>query len=361
MASYDPFRGLTSGSKLMVAFSGGIDSAVAAYLCKKAGYQVEAVNMQLLANAPDNKDKIQLVADKLDIPLHFIDCVQDFKQNIMYYCWQEFDRGRTPNPCAVCNPLFKFGRLIQFARERNCHGFVTGHYAQILPEKDTEKGFRLYRGTHRLKDQSYFLFGLKAEQIAYTYMPLGDMNKDEIRKIAAELQLPNSENPESQDACFAPESGSLAEMLREMFCGQKRCGKFIESGTGKVLGDHQGIHAYTIGQRKGTGVAVGKPIYVKKICPETQIIELTTDSNLLEQTTLYLNRPNFLSTHYAGLQRFRADVQIRYRSKAAAAWITILDSDHIQVDFDEPQRAVTPGQAAVFYVEDSLIGGAWID
>ncbi len=361
MDSYTPFRHLSPNAKLMVAFSGGIDSAVSAWLCKEAGFQVEAVNMILLPEGAEKKEQIQQVADRLNIPLHFLDCVEDFKQQIMYYCWQEFDRGRTPNPCAVCNPLFKFGRLIDFAREQGCDGFVTGHYARIIREEESGNGFRLSRGIHRLKDQSYFLFGLSPEQLAYTCMPLGNMNKEEVREIAGKLNLPNAENPESQDACFAPANGSLAEMLRETFNGQKRCGQFIDAETGKVLGTHQGIHAYTIGQRKGTGVAMGKPVYVKRICAGDQRIELTANSKLLEQKILHVSRPNFLSAHYAGLQRFRADVQIRYRSKAAPALVTRLDGAHIQLEFDEPQRAVTPGQAAVFYVDDCLIGGAWID
>ena len=356
--SYDAFRGLPPGSRLMIAFSGGIDSTIAAYICREAGYEIEAVNMRLLHGASVQTEKIDRAAKKLGINVHYLDLAEDFQELIMRYCWNEFDAGRTPNPCAVCNPLFKFGRLIQFALECGCAGLVTGHYARIL--SDECGGFCLARGCHRAKDQSYFLFGLSTDQIAHTYMPLGAMTKDTVRTIARELELPNADAPESQDACFAPKNGSLAEMLCSLFHGSPKKGHFVDAATGKILGDHKGIHAYTIGQRKGTGVATGKPVYVSRIHPDSYDIELSSDPKVLETSILELERPNFLSKCYAQMSEFRADVQIRYRSRPAPADIFKNSDNSFTVQFDQPQRAVTPGQAAVFYKDDCLIGGAWI-
>ena len=358
MSDYDPFSGLTSGSPVMVAFSGGVDSSVAAYLCLKAGFQVHAVTMSLLGPEHFDPSRAQQTADRLGIPLEILDLSAEFEQTVMRGTWEIYASGRTPNPCAVCNPKFKFGRLLEFARKNECSALVTGHYARLSPGPDGS--LRLQKGVCREKDQSYFLFGLSHDQLEHACFPLGNMEKSQVRSIAAELRLPSAEAKESQDACFAPADGSnMAEMLRCRFGAPAQTGNFIDSH-GKILGRHCGIHAYTIGQRKGTGVAMGRPAYVKSINPDNREIVLTPDSSELMSRQVRLAKPNLLLREYEERSEFPCEVKIRYRSPAVPAQVRQYP-DHCLLNFEQPQRAVTPGQAAVFYDGETLIGGAWIE
>ena len=358
MNDYDPFSRLTAGSKVMVAFSGGVDSSVAAYLCLKAGFQVHAVTMSLLGPEHFDPSRAQQTADKLGIPLEILDLSAEFEQTVMRGTWDIYASGRTPNPCAVCNPKFKFGRLLEFARKSGCSALVTGHYARLSPGPDG--CLRLQKGVCREKDQSYFLFGLSHDQLEHACFPLGGMEKSRVRAIAAELGLPSAEAKESQDACFAPADGSnMAEMLRQRFHAPARTGNFVDP-TGKILGRHCGIHAYTIGQRKGTGVAMGCPAYVKSIHAQTREIVLTPDPAQLMSREVRLSKPNLLIRAYEELTDFPCEVKIRYRSPAVPARVRQYP-DHCLLSFEQPQRAVTPGQAAVFYDGETLIGGAWIE
>ena len=355
---YDPFSRLSPGSPVMVAFSGGVDSSVAAYLCLNAGFQVHAVTMSLLGPDRFDPSRAQRTADKLGIPLEILDLSAEFEQTVMRGTWEIYASGRTPNPCAVCNPKFKFGRLLEFARRHDCTALVTGHYARLI--SDPSGSLLLKKGVCREKDQSYFLFGLSRDQLAHACFPLGNMEKSQVRAIAAELGLPSAEAKESQDACFAPIDGSnMAEMLRCRFGAPAQTGNFVDS-SGNVLGGHCGIHAYTIGQRKGTGVAMGRPAYVKSIHPQTGEIVLTPDPSELMSREVRLSKPNLLIDSYGDLSEFSCEVKIRYRSPAVPARVKLF-SEHCLLTFEQPQRAVTPGQAAVFYDGDALIGGAWIE
>ena len=270
----------------------------------------------------------------------------------MRSCWSVFESGRTPNPCVICNPVFKFGKLIQYAEKKGCCALVTGHYAKI-------QSGRIARGVHKAKDQSYFLFGLSQEQRQFSCFPLGGMTKEQVRTLAAELNLPNVKSKESQDACFTPVCGTLAEMLQQEFSGKIRKGSFIHAETGKKLGIHKGIHAYTIGQRKGTGVALGVPAYVQKIDPEKFNIHITTD-----ETTLFSDRLTARNIVWQKTpvpeKAFRALVQIRYRTPASPATVIPVDTNTCDIVFDSPVRAITPGQAAVFYDDDECIIGGGI-
>ncbi len=354
----DSFRGLPPGSELTVAFSGGVDSSVAAYLCKQAGYRVRAVAMSMLGEEQFNREKVAAAAERLEIPLDILELSHDFESCVMRYAWNEYRNGRTPNPCAVCNPVFKFGRLIDFAKRHGCAGFVTGHYARILHAPDGSP--RLLRGTSLQKDQSYFLFGLSRGQLSYSYFPLGNLEKPQVREIARSLGLPNADAPESQDACFVPRGGtSLGEMLRMKFQEDSPEGNFI-STDGKILGRHTGIHSYTIGQRKGTGVAMGRPAYVKSIDAISGNVVLATDPSELLTDAAMLADPNWIRGEYAEKESFECEVKIRYRSRSVKGRVSRIDGRTLCLRFDDPQRAVTPGQAAVFYKGDEVIGGAWI-
>ena len=356
---YEPFAGIPEGSRLMVAFSGGVDSSVAAYLCKKAGFEVTAVTMSLLGPDRFHGEKASAAARKLEIPLDILDLSCEFEKTVRRRTWEEYARGRTPNPCALCNPAFKFGKLVDFAKKKNCAALVTGHYAILRRQPDGSTPV-LQKGTCVEKDQSYFLFGLTPEQLAFACFPLGAMNKNQVRELARSLGLPNADAEESQDACFAPPDGSnMAEMLRLRFHGAARTGNFT-AADGRILGKHTGIHAYTIGQRKGTGVAMGTPAYVLRIDAETRTVVLTQNNEDLLSRMVLLDAPHILNGTYRGLRHFECSVKIRYRSRAVPATVTLNDDGSCRLEFQEPQRAVTPGQAAVFYDKETLIGGAWI-
>ena len=349
---YLPFERLGPGEKVLLAFSGGIDSTVAAYLCKEAGLDVLAVNMCFLPEK-ENRPAVQQVADSLNIDLEFLDLKQEFRDHVMHPCWKVFEKGKTPNPCVICNPVFKFGFLMQYALKRGCRALVTGHYAKI------QQGV-IARGTHKAKDQSYFLFGLTPEQRRFSCFPLGGMTKEQVRALAEKLGLPNAKAKESQDACFTPSCGTLAEMLQKEFSGRIRHGSFIQAENGNKLGPHKGIHAYTIGQRKGTGVALGVPAYVQKIDPEKNQVFITTNETTLFSDRLTAENIIWHKTQ-TSCEPFRALVQIRYRTPASPATVIPGSSGVCTVIFDSPVRAVTPGQAAVFYDDDEcIIGGGVI-
>lgn len=348
--------------KILLAFSGGVDSAVAAYLCNAAGWDIFAVNMRFLEDPEEDRSRAETerVASALGLKVHFLDLRQEFRSCVMHRCWEVFDSGKTPNPCAICNPVFKFGKLMEFALQHGCDALATGHYARIVENPDGTHS--IARGVHRPKDQSYFLFGLSQKQIAYSRFPLGGMTKEEVRQIADSLGLPNAQKKESQDACFTPEDGSLAEMLRNKFEAPIRPGCFIHADNGKVLGRHKGIHAYTIGQRKGTGIALGTPAYVSRIDSAHNIVYMTQDEQTLFTDTLTAENVNWQITPPAPGTTFHARVQIRYRSGANPAAVTVEDDNTCSVKFDSAVRAVTPGQAAVFYDgdDDHILGGGFI-
>ena len=355
----DPFGRIKPGSEVMVAFSGGVDSSVAAYLCKKAGLKVKAVTMRLLGNGPGETAKAERMAELLDLDLEIVDLQEAFEQQVLRRTWEEYACGRTPNPCTICNPVFKFGVLAGIARSRGCKALVTGHYARIC--SDPQGRVYLKKGLCAEKDQSYFLFGITPEQLAYACFPLGDLQKSQVREIARSLHMPCAEDKESQDACFAPQDNSnMAEMLRCRFHEEALCGHFLGTD-GTILGKHNGIHAYTIGQRKGTGVAMGKPAYVKEIRAEDRSVILTTDPEDLLSGKVLLKKANILSPAPDEKKEFDCFVKIRYRSRAVPAHV-VLEEDSCIMTFATPQRAVTPGQAAVFYDgEDTLLGGSYIE
>ncbi len=359
-----------SGEKVVVAMSGGVDSSVAAYLLKEHGYQPLGVfiagaggpgGRRLLRRgaaariAPDAAADAQRVAQRLNIGLEILDLSADFDRLIDHFC-AEYGRGRTPNPCILCNRDLKFGRLFEYAHAMGARCVATGHYARV----EWEAGqWHLKRALDRAKDQSYFLFPVGPDRLERVRLPLGEMTKDETRRIARDLGLPVHDRPESQDICFV-ERG-VGGLIRARRPDLVRPGPILDL-EGNELGRHEGIVDFTIGQRRGLGIALGEPRYVVAIQAEDAAV-IVGPAEALRSRGLVAEEVVWHETVPA--EPIRADVQIRHRHPAAPAWITHLDAaadsdGRAEVTFDEPQPAVTPGQAAVFYRDDRILGGGWI-
>lgn len=351
--------------KIAVAMSGGVDSSVTAALLKKEGHDITGVTMLLSpfsreknnGNPPfrDGVTDARKVAEKLGIPHHVFDLRDDFRRIVIADFCREYSRGRTPNPCILCNPEIKFGRLREKARELGADYLATGHYARI--EKDEKSGkFLLKKGKDRLKDQSYFLCRLTQEQLAHTFFPLGGMTKVEVRQIAKKLGLPTATRLESQEICFISDD-NYAAFLKEYLNQEIKPGPILDS-SGKVLGQHQGIPFYTVGQRKGLGIAAKSSLYVTAIDAEKNAIIVGTKpetfSNGMEADNI-----NWISGDWPELPA-KMKAMIRYRHPGVEATISSEDQKRIFVKFAEPQSAVTPGQTVVFCDGDTVSGGGTI-
>ena len=346
------FFGLKPGDKVMVAYSGGVDSAYAAALCRDLGFQVETVTMSLFADAKETSEFAERTALAAGYIHHTLDLSAEFREEIMHHTWRQYSAGLTPNPCAVCNIKFKFGRLKEFAESQGCKALITGHYARIIQNGSGE--IELRKGVCEEKDQSYFLFGVPNEALAFCRTPLGILQKTEVRSGAAEKQLEAAKSKESQDVCFGGDS--MPETLSAMFPEPPETGIFL-SDEGKILGQHKGIQFYTIGQRKGTGIALGCPAYITTINGNSRDITISTDSAKLLRTELTAIDCNFQT---ALPNEFPAEIRIRYRSRAVTGTVIKQCDNSCKVIFSEPVRAAAPGQAAVFYSGDQVLGGGWI-
>jgi tRNA-specific 2-thiouridylase len=276
---------------------------------------------------------------------------------VLRHSWLEYSRGRTPNPCVICNERIKFGFLLAAARSLGAHRIATGHYARI--EKDGSGATFLMRGLDQSKDQSYFLFSLDDDQLAAAVFPLGALTKTEVRERARHLGLPNADREESQDACFTADGANYAEILRQRLQGVACPGEIVDS-EGRVLGLHQGVHRFTVGQRRGLGIALGQKAWVKAIDPESARVVVAIDrSELLSKGLIATGvRWRHPSSPSAPIP---CAVQVRYRHEAAQAVVEHLGPESFRVIFEEPVRAVTPGQAAVVYDGDRVLGGGWIE
>jgi tRNA-uridine 2-sulfurtransferase len=353
--------------RVLVAMSGGVDSSVAAGLLLEDGFEVHGLTLQLHScddatgesscGSAAGPTRARAVARVLGIPHYLLDCRQQFVDAVLSYGWREYSRGRTPNPCVVCNECIKFGYLLDVAKTLGAAHIATGHY--VRKETDRNGRISLRRGLDLSKDQSYFLFSLSDQQRTAALFPLGQFRKSEVREKARGLGLQNADIEESQDACFLADGEAFSESLRHRFQGLVRAGEVLD-GKGKVLGKHQGFHRFTVGQRRGLGIALGRKAWVKGIDPENASVILT-----LEETELFSE--GLIATgvrwHHpvTDLSPIDCFVQVRYRHEAASAKVEHLGPESVQVTFDEPVRAVTPGQAAVFYDGDRLLGGGWIE
>ena len=352
-------------SSVVVAMSGGVDSSVAAALLKDAGYRVIGVTMQVWPQdggraggccGLDAVEDARKVAQRLDIPHYVLNFRDVFSRRVIVDFCEEYRRGRTPNPCIRCNQYIKFDALLEKARMLGADFIATGHYARI--EKDeAERRNLLKKGVDYDKDQSYFLYIMTQAQLEQTLFPIGHLTKQKVREIARELKLPVAERPESQDICFIPDD-DYAGFLRSYIPESATPGPILDEA-GNILGTHQGLMYYTVGQRKGLGIAAPAPRYVVAIEPGENALVVGSRESALGKGLIASNLNWVALDGLTGTMRARA--RIRYRHKEAEATITAKDCATIYVEFDRPQWAITPGQAVVFYRDDVVLGGGTIE
>jgi tRNA-specific 2-thiouridylase len=380
--------------RVVVAMSGGVDSSIAAYLLKEQGFEIIGLFMSLGACleklAPKRKaccsvydaNDARSVADLLDIKFSVLDFKPEFEKLINYFC-SEYDAGRTPNPCIKCNQHLKFGKLMEYADKLDADFIATGHYARITAE---EKHYLLKKGLDKTKDQSYVLFPLTQQQLSRILFPLGELTKSEVRQLAQKIDLPVKDKLESQEICFVA-GNDYRTLIKERLPNRLKEGN-VKDTNGRVIGQHQGYQLFTIGQRHGLRIALGKPAYVVKIIPETNTVVLGSKEDVYK-TTFLVDEVNWISlfddaikptktlvargdpdvsqqtspmaeSAFGDRLRREAEVKIRYLHKQAKAKIDILNNNQVEVNFYQPQPAITPGQAAVFYQDDTVLGGGWI-
>jgi len=340
--------------KIAVAMSGGVDSSVAAALLKEQGHEVIGLTMQLVTpNTADNINYARKVADKLGIPHHVIDFSDVFARDIIGYFCQEYSAGRTPNPCVLCNRLIKFGALWEKAAALGAAYIATGHYARI--ERHGNK-IALKKGADTKKDQSYFLCRLTREQLQRTLFPVGHLTKAEVRQIAMEKGLPAASRPESQEICFIPDNDHPGFVKN--YLAQSPLPGPIRDGRGKLLGEHHGIAAYTIGQRHGLGIAAAEPLYVTAIEADRNAVVVGTKTETYA-TDLIAADLNWINGNMPEFP-FNLKAKVRYRHAEAPVSLHPLDDRYLLVKFAAPQMAITPGQTIAFYEGDAVIGGGTI-
>ena len=339
--------------KAMIAMSGGVDSSVAAYLTQQEGFDCVGTIMHLLERTSGDAEDARAVAQRLNMPFHVLDFTQSFRKEVMEDFVRCYEAGFTPNPCVVCNRKLKFGALLDAALSMGCEYVVTGHYAWI---KETDGRYLLKKAADSAKDQSYFLYALTQQQLAHVRFPLGALTKEQVRQVAEEQGFVNARKRDSQDVCFIP-SGDYYQFIKE-FTGKDYPGGDFLDADGKVVGKHQGAIAYTRGQRKGLGLAMGKPVYVtgKNMASNTVTIG---DNEALFSTSLLAD--DWLFGPFDTLtEPIRCMAKARSRMAEQPATVYPEDNGLCRVVFDEPQRAITTGQAVVLYDGDTVIGGGTI-
>lgn len=336
--------------------SGGVDSSTAAAMLVEAGCDCIGVFMTVHDHAQQHCDDARNIAKHLGIKFEALDLREDFKAVLDYFCG-EYKQARTPNPCVFCNRNIKFGRFFDYARSKGADFFATGHYVAIRTDEAGRPA--LYAAPNTAKDQSYALAMIKRDVLPYLIFPLGDFDKSHTRQIAKKLGLSVSDKADSQEICFIPDN-NYAGKLEELCPSVSREGNIIDS-SGKILGTHNGVHHFTIGQRRGARVAMGTPWYVTKLDSVRNTVTLGPIEDLVHKS-LTASNPNWLIE--TPLEPFAAKVKIRYNHKPVQGTV-YPQQDSVKIVFDQPLRAITPGQAAVFYLESpaglKMAGGAWID
>lgn len=365
--------------KLAVAMSGGVDSSAAAAILKEQGHDLVGFTMQLWdqrrgINVDENGDPLpsrccslddvydaRRVAEELGFPFYVLNLEKDFERDVVQPFVDSYLMGETPIPCVSCNSRLKFASLDRLAASLGCDKVATGHYARVEYDEESKR-YRLFRGRNLQKDQSYFLWELTQDQLSRAMFPLGEMSKPEVREVAREHALAVAEKSESQEICFVPDgdyAGFIDRYLDATGSAERKpaAGEIV-GVNGEVMGQHAGIHRYTIGQRRGIGIAAERALYVIEIkAAKNQVVVGKPDELLGQEFTAA--RVNWLA-QVSSDEPVRAEVSLRYRHPPARATITAASSGRVRVRFDEPQRAITPGQATVFYRGDEVVGGGWI-
>ena len=362
--------------KIAIAVSGGIDSLFSAYLLKKEGYNVIGIhfltgyetepvcrNNRKLSSSTDTKlfssnkkvtpDKISEIENQIGIKVKIKDCSNEFKNEVVDYFTRTYLTGNTPNPCLVCNPLIKFGTILDFAHKLGATRLATGHYARI--EKDSEGRYHLFRGIDLRKDQSYFLAFLTQEQLAGSCFPLGNLTKSEVKKLAHEIGLKPVVKKESQDVCFI-KGNTYGEFLLQQ-PGFKAEPGLIQDIKGNIIGKHRGLHLFTIGQRRGINCPASEPYYVVSIDIEKNRLVVGFKKDLLS-SECKVDNINWINQE--PVYPIEVKTRVRYRSKAVSSTLIPESKHNAVVKFKDPQSAITPGQGAVFYLNDEVLGGGWI-
>ena len=359
---------MAKNKRVVVAMSGGVDSSVAAALLKEQGYEVIGMTMKMWPKSSCGYDKkraccsldgitdARVVAEKLGIPYYVINLEKKFKKEVIGYFCKEYMEGRTPNPCIICNEKAKFGHLLESAKKVGANLIATGHHARVEYDKKSKRCL-LKKGKDKVKDQSYVLFSLTQKQLSHTVLPIGYITKKRVRAIAKKLGLRHIyQKLSSQEICFIPDNSYPKFLIKEMGLKPKK-GPIVNT-KGEVLGEHKGIPFYTIGQRHGLGIAHTEPLYVIKINKENNKL-IVGERQDTKQASLAAGKVNWISIEKIR-RPLKLKVKIRYAHKAAGATVKDAGGKKVSVEFNEPQEAVTPGQAAVFYKGDVVVGGGWI-
>jgi tRNA-specific 2-thiouridylase len=350
----------TSTRRIAIGLSGGIDSSVAAALLQDQGWEVIGLTLHMFKEGSrccslEDVQRAQRVCEHLGIRHYTLNVVDEFLERVIKPFADEYARGRTPNPCIFCNRHFKFGTLVERARQLGCSHVATGHYVRVERRAD---GFHLRRGVDPGKDQSYFLHRLTQDQLSACVFPLGDLRKDDVRRIASEKRIPTTGMRETADLCFITAAGP-APLIERFHPEVGREGPIVDDA-GREVGRHAGIHHFTIGQREGLRVAAPQRLYVRELRPDANTVVVSPRAGVLcsscRVADLFWQTPTPPSSQAPALH-----VRIRYQHPGVAATLRMTDSTSGRLEFAEPQFAVTPGQAAVFYDGDEVLGGAWID